>query len=258
MSTMNYWDLSNKERAALKREDVEKYIAYELMSRGISRLPEPIYEDEGPEIELPEPCVIYSVSFGYETVGYFETMEEAQIIQAALAKVTTGKVSSVSVYDYRSSRENPKFFEAHSSALKIEEHSVFRESELTLIREALKVQAIVVAANDEKRTIYKKSISDTDTCLTSMWDDWGEKVEMNVSYAHTAATWEEFLGMCDGNRLMAMKFMLKGDRDHDLHDVWEWLDWDVVELDSLLEEIEIEPQAEPDISQVQDRPNLQF
>lgn len=41
-----YWDLSESERAKLSREDVETFVAAELMTHGVVRVEPPKYEDE--------------------------------------------------------------------------------------------------------------------------------------------------------------------------------------------------------------------
>ena len=76
-----YWDLSERERAELSREDVERYVDAELMLKGVLRVKPPVLAAEP---EVPQPTKrFFSVTVrgqynSRDHVGVvFETLEQA-------------------------------------------------------------------------------------------------------------------------------------------------------------------------------------
>src|SRR5579859_586132 len=77
-----YWDLSEKERAALSREDVERYIDAELMMKGVLKVTPLMLE---PLPSAPEPTTTYyQVSTGsvYTLDPLFRTAADAEAFLA--------------------------------------------------------------------------------------------------------------------------------------------------------------------------------
>jgi hypothetical protein len=223
---MNYWDLSQRERSELSYEDVEKYVAYELMRQGVSKVPEPIYQDEGPEIKMPEEEMVYEVDCDHRQIAMFELQKDAISFIETLNTLSFGDTKTVSIYDYRSRKTNPKHFVPSNKDFSVTPVIVYNKSELDTIHEELTKRAAIIDSNSALRNEYEKATKEVNTHLTEMWDDWKELVETGTEYRNKKETLEEFITMCDGNEELAVKFFLKGTDMDTAREMCKWYDMD--------------------------------
>jgi hypothetical protein len=218
----DYWDLSEKERSVLTREDCKKYIAYELMRKGVAGIPEPIYEDEGKPISMPNVEIVYNIDIGYNTIVSVKTMDEVNIILTAFSHVDPGSIGSKSVYDYRSKYDNPKFFESWTESLKVVKTEVYPEAELNAIQEVLQEQGVINRRNTDKRNEYTKANKEIDTALSDMWEDWERCCALGERNRGILATYSEYEEMCEGNSEMALGFLAKAYSEDEIDEAFEW------------------------------------
>lgn len=197
-ASLSYWDLSERERAALTREDVEKYLAFELMAKGVGiRLTTPDL------LPTPELSVKPRDYFGLTVDGYygytvlFETRDQAE--QFLALRPLCKK------HDHL---EDVWIDHAVPVTEEIKSVSVIAPADFNLHRSALQANAKAKAENEKRQQEYEKAVKAQEAALKGLWDDWYACGRKALDHDKVKRTWEQYVTMA-GSEELAAKFLLK-------------------------------------------------
>jgi len=207
-----YWDLSEKERAALSRDEVAQYLDAELMMSGVLKVA-PLTEQ--PEPAIPEPSATwYRVKHsGYRELSIaFPTVEAAQaFIAAGGAEVETVWMGGSGSASYVSPLHDPSV-----AAVKI-----MTSTEKDLASGELKEAGAVRAANEKAREEHRKALAAQEAALSGLWEDWQNCREKAARMNRVAATLVEYTRIADDEDT-AIKFLSKAFTTETLCEAEEW------------------------------------
>lgn len=207
MTMQTYWDLSEKDRAALSREDVEKFGDAELMLKGVLKV-QPLTLEPLPPVAAPAKQ-IFRVRVGSKyqqstlDVG-FATAEEAQAFLALGPLHVTAKWLK------------GKNVEACGP---IDEHELVAETmytaaEVTASTATLERRAAVEAENEKRQREYDDAMKKQADALSGMWEDWYACQEKAMRMQRVVDTFNDYVRITGGQRDVAGTFLLKVfDRD---------------------------------------------
>jgi hypothetical protein len=195
-----YWDLSERERANLTGEQVEKFLAYELMERGVLQVEQPKLEEVQPMV-LPTRRVFMLTetnAYGGSTnlgIG-FETIEQAEQAREVICLM----------------RESPYNGTVH----------VRRPRNLGIISEELPIEDVVMnakamleengrreKANAAARSEYSAACEAVAAATADVWGDWRRCQEAEGRRQKIRDTFAEYLRMTEGDEIMARNFLAK-------------------------------------------------
>ena len=208
----SYWDLSERERAALTREDVERYLAFELMEKGCGlRITEPNL------LAVPtlpvKPRDYYGVSdenYYNGTKVLFETREQAeQFLSLRPLTEKSDHVDGAWVKHAEPLTEEIKIVSAISPA------------DFQTHRSALQANEKAKAENKKRQEEYEKTVKAQDSALKGLWDDWYECGRKALEHDKVKRTWGQYVVMA-GNTELAAKFLLKVFSVSQIEEAAEW------------------------------------
>ncbi len=206
-----YWDLTEKERAALEVTDVDRYIDAELMLKGVLKVP-PLVLVDLPKLPPPD-HVIHRVRIAYRTeVAAFESNEKA------LEFIRTF---------------SPLIVESHyvegqsiSVASKVTDHEILTERVYSAALYAeisgdLKRASAIKTTNDRKVTAYTAAMKLQEEALKGLWSDWVDCREKAQRVAKVQATAAEYRAIA-GTEEVALQFLSKVFDADSLREAAEW------------------------------------
>lgn len=207
-----YWNLSNKERAALTNDDMAAYEKIELMETGIVATMPPEYEPE-PEITVPTHQIHKIVYDGCNTLNiYFRDLTQAEEAAAALR-------GGLLVYeDYHTKTRTTKMI----TDVSIGVEDVHDESDVAKIRKALIEAKDVKSRNAAARSKYQNACSKSEDALSKMRNDRYKCRDIMLQMTHIGEVWQDYLETCNGDRDVARKFLEKAYSVEDLEAAQEW------------------------------------
>lgn len=210
-----YWDLSEKERAALSRGEVEMFVNAELMSKGVLR-PRPITLVEIEEVVLPTER-FFRVGGGRHGTNIplaFRSEQDARTF------MTLGVVSVDNDWQLdRKEYVEPLDLESRGKISIVELPT--RES-VESAKAALKKVAADRDENERRVREHRDAQKKVDDALSGLWEDWYACGAKATRVAEVASTFEEYVGMCGGDRAMAKKFMYKTFSAERLREFDDW------------------------------------
>jgi hypothetical protein len=212
-----YWDLSERERAALSREDVERFADVELMTKGVLRVVAPELE---PMPTVPEPDRdVFTVS--HPSAGRvdfcFATAEQARAFVALKPIRRAHHYVDGLWVDYLE----------ESTEWKIAAERGVSEDLATLHRTDF-FRAKEIKARNEKRTNnHQAAAKAQQEALSSLWADWNTCRDKARQLTRVADTFAEYSKLAGGDAATAFRFLL---RSFTSEQVAEAVDWAVVAL----------------------------
>ena len=213
-----YWDLTEKERAALTEEQVRGYLAVELMSKGLTTPQPPEYEDV-PEVEMETTTYYQIVADNAEFSPLFESADDASSI-IALFKLTrnSGYGSGNTPHAKPVDDVTVKPVDL-PSADQVEAHKA-------LLKEAHAKKK----ANDRRRREYDNAVRETSGATEEVWKDWRNCHQQEADHQAVVDTLREYTDLA-GDQTMAMKFLRRAYREHQIMDAFEWFEIEYVAPD---------------------------
>lgn len=208
---VTYWDLSDKERAALTETEVQQFLDAELMVKGVLKAVPPTLE--------PVEDVEYQTETYYEVGGksYYGGLLFAKLLDAeCVAAMNPCK----SAKDYDLGDNVLRLDETQD--MKVVSVQVLGEQEYVRVKAALKKSAEAKSRNKELVAAYDKATAEQRKVLAGVWEDWREKGRMAVRHEKIKATREEYLKMCGGDAALAEKFLRKTFTEDDVQESDEW------------------------------------
>ena len=197
-----YWNLSEQERATLTREQVEAFLAVELMEKGVTKVEPPsLHAIEEITIEATE---YFEVQYKGEysspdpTSFVFVTTEQAKaFIDAAPLKKDN---------DWRANDQNfarPCLEMAIVPIqLPTQQAVLNNKAELSKIKE-------LKTANEAASAAYHKACEAVNEAVNGVWEDWREYCSKAAQHEQVQATLAEYRELCKGDNDMAMEFLSK-------------------------------------------------
>lgn len=212
-----YWDLSERDRAQLSREDVERYADVELMTKGVLRVEAPTLE---PMPTVPDPDrEVFTVSrSGSGKPDFcFATAEQARAFVDLKPIHRTHHYVDGMWIDY---------LEAETE-WKISAERAVSEALATLHRNDFFRAKEVKARNERVTEAYQKAVKDQQEALSSMWNDWHAQQRKARELKRVVDTLESYTATAEGDRSVAFRFLRKVFTDDQIIAAVEWFEFPV-------------------------------
>lgn len=189
-----YWNLEEKERAALTREEVEKFLDAELMTKGVLKVLA-LRLDPEPEIVEPAATTYYQVgSVAFSTAKAAEDFIKLAPISIDTKYIGGGWRTSVSV--------------ASPIVGSPTELRVVSPSEYADRRNDLEKRETIRVSNEKAREEHAKASKAQDSVLSGVWEDWARCREVDAGHRRVVSTFREYVAVA-GDELTAAKFLAK-------------------------------------------------
>ena len=196
-----YWNLSEKERAALTREQVTAFLDVELMEKGVSKVVAP--ELEPIEDVKPRSKRIYGIQCkgDYSSPDVleiaFETVEDAEaFIKLNPLLVKTSYPLDITEYRFMAD-------------IAVMPRDVPGAHDLSAIKGPLEKAKAAKDANAKRLREYDAAIKVANEATQGVWNDWHECREKQAHAAKVFRTLDEYTGLCAGNAELAKTFLAK-------------------------------------------------
>jgi len=211
----SYWDLGERERAALTRNDVDALLPAERMALGLRPLapvpPEPV----------KPPCperAWYAIDGGYGCLG-FDTLD------AAVAVIRSGAVQIGRDY---------------SSRIDVEHARPLTEASIKIVKAPTRADAEACGAGlaryqaereayDKARRAHEEAAKAETAALADVWEDWARCCARGACYRAIEATWREYLSLCEGNAGLASAFLARAYSSEAIATAAEWFGLEIPE-----------------------------
>lgn len=207
-----YWDLSEKERAALTQEQVDHYIDVDLMEKGVVKPLEPKYLDEtAPTVRTIKKFVL---KLGYSSVDgiAFETADDAQNAIAYCLGVSTDYFAGQS-WKYIS-----------SDPISIEQTELYYKHEVNDARKEFERASRNKAENDKIRKEYQSALDAISNASEDLIDDWHKCQQLEYRYSQIMDLRKRYIEMSDGNVEIVEKFLAKAYLDDEIEKAKAWFE----------------------------------
>lgn len=211
-----YWDLSEAERSNLTSEQVESMLVVECMEKGVARVERPTLEPV-PEIEVKRRRY-YKVGYDgrYGSKDYynalFDTAEQAQAFVELAPMVLCN--------DYTIEEEH-KYAQVCVGLCVQAVDLCLQESVLT-VKSQIEKRAAAKKRNEQLLKVYNDAAKKVDDAVSGVWDDWRVCREKREEAEAVMKTFEEYVGLCDGNRGQAWTFLGKAYDEYRIADAVQW------------------------------------
>lgn len=207
---ITYWDLTEKERASLSREDLNRYVDAELMMKGVLRIG-PLELD--PEAEMPEPDHrVWTVKDGYHDFPIaFPTIAAAQAFVALGARrIENGYCGNTSVEHLSNDRE-----------FSIVEKGLFTQAGYDRARATIVAASNARKENEEKTKAHLASEKAQTEALNDMTSDWYECRNKSERMAKVIRTYRDYVKTA-GDPHTASRFLAKVFTESETMEAAEW------------------------------------
>jgi hypothetical protein len=191
MNAPTYWDLTEAERAALTRDDVEKYVDFELMSKGVLKA-KPLVLLAVPEVKLETSrfYVVQEGAYEYPSIA-FRTEDDAR----AFLTLQPVKVER----DFSTEASWAK----SSAGTEIKSIELATEDSVTAAKARLKEASAAKAENDRRRQEHVEQARKVEQALRGLWEDWHECTAKDAQMRKIAETFAEYTTMTKDPALAA-------------------------------------------------------
>lgn len=195
-----YWDLSETERAKLTYEQVEKFLAYELMEKGVLQV-EPLVLEEVAPVELPKRRVfVLEEANGYGGFGHldlaFDTIEQAEACRNAIRYI-------------RESAWNEGAKTRPVRALQITAEELPSDVDVAARKAAIDEHTRREQANAKAKREHEEACKKIADATSGVWTDWHACRAAEARRQRIRDTFTEYARMTDGNGDLARAFLAK-------------------------------------------------
>jgi hypothetical protein len=216
MNIQTYWDLSERDRAELSREDVERYADVELMTKGVLRVDAPKLE---PVPQVSEPDVeVFSITAGHTKLDIaFATAEQARAFVALKPMRRDSHYVNGSWIRY----VNPETDWGISADRECSKELA------DLGRDEFRQANEVKARNLTATEAYQKALTAQQEALSDMWNDWHRQQGKAHTLKRVVDTLESYTLTASGDRSVAFRFLRKAFSDDMILEAIEWFEFEV-------------------------------
>lgn len=214
-----YWDLSEKQRAELSREEVERYLDAELMTKGILKVEPPILDPVPAEPEIDkksfhqftfkDPRYSYS---SYKPDLVFESAEDARAF-----------FKQVRVWRLRDNYEQPSSVEALVPETLAVVDAVSAD-DFANHKSVLDARKAILQENTERRNAFDKAAADMTKCLGGVWDDWNGCRAAGREHQKVIDTMDGYITTAGGSTDIAASFLTKAFTELEITEAYKWFD----------------------------------
>jgi hypothetical protein len=211
MNMQRYWDLSERERAALSRDDVAHYVKIELMEAGVVA-PPPIKLEDVPEVSVPKIAKfgVKSGRYGSTTV-VFDTAEQAQKFLDLSPKTLE--------YDYGIGTDY-QYAKPHDDGM-IEQVNVYDFAAMTELRDTLSRRKRIKEQNAKKQADWNKAHQAAEEASESLWEDYNAVQSKKYDHERIIRTFRDYTETV-GDEATALRFLLKAHPEGECREAFEW------------------------------------
>lgn len=207
----DYWQLSERERAALTEEQVKTYEAYELMAAGVVRTASPgEFTHKRPDVGKRNVFVINTKGYNSLDVA-FPTMEDAH------AFVTSRAMCLSHEYDGNESTLAVRPLDG----AKIEIREVCVGEDIDRCKSEWDRYRAAKRAHEDLATKHEKAQREEANAVHGLWKDWEECGRKALVHKRVVDTWEEYRKIA-GDDATAAKFLAKAYSTEAVEDAAEW------------------------------------
>lgn len=223
MPFKTYWDLSERERAALAADDVERFAATELMRLGVLQVGLLVKEPEPVTVELPVQTY-YQIEIAGQYARerlplLFHSIDDAKAVLALdpwLAKEE--RLND----DWSQRRDVAHLLGTHALSPTIVLSEMCAAHDFAKARAELSKRSAIRAANDKREEEWVKEKQKEDDALKGMWTDWQACRLKAAAHRRIADTFEAYATTAGGDREVAFRFLRKVFTDSQVATAAEW------------------------------------
>lgn len=231
-----YWDLTEKARAELTREQVEEFTRYELMERGVLAVA-PLELEPEPEVELPPTRVYYRPSrrdgkFVYNEWDIcFETREQVE-------QFLRLKPIQIGVHWFGNG-QSMLSAEPGSKELSFQVVHLANEDDVTQAAHKLALLAATRERNEKRRQVHERDTRLQQEALTRLWANWDLCREKRAKLQRVIDTWREYQELA-GDPVKARLFLGKVFSGAEVEDAAEWFGVEIPSAEPAQDAVEFE------------------
>jgi hypothetical protein len=235
MTTRDYWDLSEKERANLTREQVEGFAAFELMRLGVLAVA-PLVLEEEPNVALPERKPYFRPSTSdkrYHSRNAWDVAFETQEQAAAFLALKPFHVHSHWTGNDSVACASP--WPVDGGEIQVEQLPA--EEAVAACAEQYRQLSSVRERNRKAREEHDKASREKNEALAAMWSDWDQQRANQARLQRVISTWSEYQRLA-GDDATARRFLAKVYEASAVREAAEWFGTEIPELDAQFTEAE--------------------
>lgn len=196
-----YWDHTPDERAALSSEQVEALAHIALMEEGVTP-PDPLElaDETEPKLITNTAYELIHVSdahYRMPTGICFASMDEAQEFCESSAVIILRR-------DYG----KPEYLQ-YDAKFAVEVRKLPSAEVIEGNRAAIEAAGKARAKNSALRANHERQMREVEKVTKRLWDDWRQQLERIEERKRVVRRFEEYVAMCDGNEVLARRFLLK-------------------------------------------------
>lgn len=219
---MSYWDLSEKERANLTREGVEKYIAFELMRAGVLQPAELVLVEEPETPEAEGEVFVAQCGYQHSEIAFASPDDARRSINGALGQLKTEKVGDWR-HGVKVSKVVPFDLEANAGDL-VRRVPIYSDERLAAVKEQLDKAAEAKSENGRRKEAHSKEAAKVDEALKGMWADWHECRAKAAEMKRVHETLAKYVEMAKGDEEIARGFLIKAFDADIVEEAEGWVD----------------------------------
>jgi hypothetical protein len=207
-----YWDLEERERAALTRAEVEEFLVVELMERGALRPKQPV----------PEPIVETSIPTTQVFVVKKDAYHELDIAfpSAGAAQAFLDLAPMLIDRDYNAG--NALFLKSFAEGGEIISKQVMTEAEALAHRSVLRENEARKQRNAAAQTTYEKAVKTLDAETRDVWEDYRRCQDLVVKHHRVIEVWAQYVATTRGDEEIAWRFLMKAFTADDARDAFKF------------------------------------
>lgn len=235
-----YWNLSEQERATLAREQVEAFLAVELMEKGVTKV-------EPPSLHAIDEIIV-------ETTEYFEVQYKGEysspdttgfvFVTVAQAKAFIDAAPLKKDNDWRANDQN-----FARPCLEMAIVPIQLPTQQAVLNKKAKLEEIkqLKDANETASAAYHKACEAVTEAVAGVWEDWKECCDKAAQHQQVQATLAEYRELCKGDNGMAIEFLLKAYDQEAISAASDWLGLDDEATGASFGAVADTPEPEPSV-----------
>jgi len=209
----SYWDLHEKERAALTEEDVRQYLDFHLMEQGVLKPKEPEYKDV-PDVKIGT-TTSYAIEHGKDSY----MRQKIDVVFATTEQAASFLELAPMIREHEYGRDVDVVKPIESATITplplVTEESANRHAK------ALAEKKEIKDANDRKRSDYDSAMYKVTEATKSVWSDWHDCQKKEAKMRLVIDTLAEYRSMA-GDEDTARAFLAKAFDEHTIDEAFVW------------------------------------
>lgn len=210
-----YWDLTERERAVLSREDVETFLDAELMTKGVLAVKAPTY--------LPVPEVVLNKNDLYEIDPQSSHgRPHLAFPNEDAARTFLGLGGIVIDADWQIGSD-VKFAQPVPNDAPVRTIALATRESVEIARIKLREAKAATEENEKRKRVYEEQLRNVDKALGGLWEDWYACQEKAYRVGRVIETFEKYVKMA-GSEATAAKFLAQVFTPPQIAEAEEWTD----------------------------------